>query len=296
MYRCYRWAPALLLIIVFAMQSTASKAEPRIGVAASTRPSAEGVVGANSETLSPGSELYANETVRTGNRGQADLVLLDSTNLIVGPTSEVLLDKFVYDRRGPSGSVVLQATRGVFRFVAGSQDHGAYHVNTPYGLLGVSESLAKLVDDIPGEVISPPRTSTRLSLAEENDFRGTTNASGGTEVEVVVKPKGQKRGLCLNGRPPEYGKPCEVECDVVVRLVKGKGATYTSSKGERRELKNVNDVICDQGGRLLSSSSTESLLTFEVAEVIQNQTTTPTTPTTPGTPPTCIPTMSMPCR
>ena len=208
--------------------------------------------------------------------GQADLVLLDSTNLIVGPTSEVLLDKFVYDRTGSSGSVVLQATRGVFRFVAGSQDHGAYHVNTPYGLLGVSESLAKFVEDIPGEVISPPRTSTSLSLAEENDFRGTTNASGGTEVEVVVKPKGQKRGLCLNGRPPEYGKPCEVECDVVVRLVKGKGATYTSSKGERRELKNVNDVICDQGGHLVSSSSTESILSFEVAEVIQNETTTPT--------------------
>ena len=69
MYRCHRWTPALLLMVLFAMQSTASNAESRIGVAASTRPNAEGVVGANSQTLSPGSELYANETVRTGNRG-----------------------------------------------------------------------------------------------------------------------------------------------------------------------------------------------------------------------------------
>ena len=65
-----------------------------------------------SQSLSPGSEVFANETVRTGNLGQADLVFLDQTNLTVGPTSEVLLDKFVYDPTGPK--VVLQLTRGAF--------------------------------------------------------------------------------------------------------------------------------------------------------------------------------------
>jgi hypothetical protein len=293
MYRCNGWAPALLLIIVFAMQSTASKAEPRIGVAASTRPNAEGIVGANSEKLSPGSELYANETVRTGNRGQADLVLLDDTNLIVGPTSEVLLDKFVYDRTGSSGSVVLRATRGTLRVVTGSQDRRAYRVNTPYGSLGVSESLANFVKDISGEVTSPPGTSTRLSLAEENDLRGTTNASGGTTVEVVVARKGEK--LCQNGRPPQYGKPCEVECNQVMRLAKGKGFTYTDTKGKRHEVTNENEFLCQTpGGDVVRGTSTESILSFEVAE----QTPSPSTPTTPPSPPTtpCIPTVSLPCK
>ena len=58
------------------------------------------VVGANLQKLSPGSELHASETVRTGNLGQADLVFIDNTNLTVGPASEVLLDKFVYDPIG----------------------------------------------------------------------------------------------------------------------------------------------------------------------------------------------------
>ena len=106
---------------------------PQIGVAASIRPNAEGVIGANSQTLSSGSELYANETVRTGNLGQADLVFIDNTNLTVGPTSEVLLDEFVYDPTGSSGRVVMQATRGAFRFVTGKQDHRAYQLKTPYG-------------------------------------------------------------------------------------------------------------------------------------------------------------------
>jgi hypothetical protein len=64
------------------------------------------------------------------------LVFVDKTNLTVGPTSEVLLDKFVYDPTGSKGNVVFQATRGTFLFVTGTQDHRAYAVNTPYGSLG----------------------------------------------------------------------------------------------------------------------------------------------------------------
>ena len=90
----HRWTLALLLMVLCAMQSTSSNAEPRIGVAASTRPNAEGIVGAKSQTLSAGSELYANETVRTGNRGAADLVFIDNSKVSVGSSSEVLLDKF----------------------------------------------------------------------------------------------------------------------------------------------------------------------------------------------------------
>ena len=141
MNRCQKWTPALLLAaVLFAMQATTPNAEPRsaaIGVAASITPSAEGGSGTVFQTLAPGSELHASETVRTGDAGKADLVFIDRTNLTVGPTSEVVLDKFVYDPVGSSGKVVLQTTRGAFRFVTGTQDHSAYQLNTPYGSLGV---------------------------------------------------------------------------------------------------------------------------------------------------------------
>jgi hypothetical protein len=253
MYSCQKFAPALMLLVLLAVQSSAVSAESRIGTATSTRPDAEGVMGAKSQALSPGTELYANETVRTGNVGRADLVLLDNTNLSVGPTSEVLLDKFVYDRTGSSGSVVLQATRGVFRFVTGSQDHRAYQLNTPYGSLGV---------------------------------RGTT-------VEVVVKPKGQKEHLCPNGRPPESGKPCEAECEAVVRLVEGKGANYTTTTGKRAELTNPNDVVCiTPSGDIVHTTSAESILAFE------ESTQTPSSPSPPGgpTPTPCVSRSSPFCR
>ena len=163
----HRWMPASVLTVLLAMQSTVSNADPRIGTAASTRPSVEAVAGGNTQTLSAGSEIYANQTVRTGNRGMADLVFLDKTNLSVGPTSEVRLDKFVYDPTGSSGSVVLQATRGAFRFVTGSQAKQAYQVSTPHGTLGVRGTVVELLVNKPGE-----ECVTKLRLVEgEAEYR-----------------------------------------------------------------------------------------------------------------------------
>jgi hypothetical protein len=140
MNRFRRWTPALLVTVLVAVPSTTPNAETRsaaIGVAASITPSAEGGNGTVFQTLAPGNELHASETVRTGDAGKADLVFIDRTNLTVGPTSEVVLDKFVYDPVGNNGKVVLQTSRGAFRFVTGTQDHSAYQINTPYGSLGV---------------------------------------------------------------------------------------------------------------------------------------------------------------
>jgi FecR protein len=162
MTRSHKWTPALLVMVFLTMQSAVSWAEDRIGVASSTKPNADGVMAGNSQTLGAGSEVYANETIRTGNLGQADLVFVDKTNLTVGPTSEVLLDKFVYDPTGSNGKVVFQATKGAFRFVTGTQDHRAYAVNTPYGSLGVR----------------------------------------GTQVEITTQPKGFCEKAKKNGQTP----------------------------------------------------------------------------------------------
>jgi hypothetical protein len=160
----HRGTAALLLVAFLAMQSAASWAEDGIGVASAIKPNADGVRGANSETLSAGTELYENETVRTGNLGRADLVFVDKTNLTVGPTSEVVLDKFVYDPTGSKSSVVLQATRGTFRFVTGTQDHKAYAVNTPYGSLGVRGTTVELAVQQPTGLLKTQQCVTKVRL------------------------------------------------------------------------------------------------------------------------------------
>jgi hypothetical protein len=122
-----------LLIVGLLMQSTTSRAQEAIGSATSVRPQAE----ANARTLAGGSTVYSKELVRTGDAGRADLRFHDNSNFSVGPKSSVRLDKFVYDPNKSSATVSVEATRGSFRFVTGSQSKGSYQVKTPYGTLGI---------------------------------------------------------------------------------------------------------------------------------------------------------------
>ena len=300
MARFHRWPLGLLLVGLLALQSAASWAETRIGVAASTKPNADGITAGNSQALSPGSELYANETVRTGNLGQADLVFVDKTNLMVGPTSEVLLDKFVYDPTGSKGNVVFQATRGAFRVVTGTQDHRAYAVNTPYGSLGdaPADSARALgvtplglrgpdnfnrefeaIDREARAIFEPPLhehphvgDGGLMSYAPGlNQSTGGCGGGSGGEVEVVIAEKGKKL------RPDE--------CATKVRLVCGH-ASFTTTAGKTARLTEPNQTVCiSANGSITHGSSSTSILPFQVLAENNFPTTTVSTtiPLTGGT-------------
>ena len=317
MARFHRWPLGLLLVGLLALQSAASWAETRIGVAASTKANADGITAGNSQALSPGSELYANETVRTGNLGQADLVFVDQTNLTVGPTSEVLLDKFVYDQTGAKGNVVFQATRGAFRFVTGTQDHRAYAVNTPYGSLGDAPADSARSLGVPPLGLREPDNFNRefeaIDREARNIFESTVHEqdvphvrerglmaygagqndqneketpgiaagdSGGGVVEVVIAEKGNKL------RPDE--------CATKVRLVSGH-ASFTTTAGKHARLTEPNQTVCiSPSGAITYGSSSTSILGFQVAGETPPPPSISTTPPSPGTgpptqpPATCI--------
>jgi hypothetical protein len=131
-----KWTGVLVSAALFVLPSIASNAQSRIGQASSVRPQAEGSLAG---TLEPGSDVHEGEMVRTGTLGQANLQFPDKSSLNVGPTSVIKLDKFVYDpnKRAP-GTMAIEATRGAFRFVTGSENkNGEFKIKTPYGIIGV---------------------------------------------------------------------------------------------------------------------------------------------------------------
>ena len=132
------WTSACVLAALLAVQSTTSFAQDsKIGDATATKNEVKGFVGGTTQSIAKGTNLYSNEVVRTGGAAVADLKFLDETTMTIGPISEIKLDKFVYDPSGTSGSVVIEATRGAFRFVTGKQDQKVYQIKTPYGTLGI---------------------------------------------------------------------------------------------------------------------------------------------------------------
>jgi hypothetical protein len=127
------WISALPVVVFFAIGSTVANAQT-IGTANSVKPEASGSIAG---TLSVGSGVHANETVRTGNSGQAGLQFNDRSNLTVGPSSSVRLDKFVYDPNKGTRTMAVEAARGAFRFSSGGQNGGEVKIKTPSGTLGI---------------------------------------------------------------------------------------------------------------------------------------------------------------
>lgn len=144
-----RWLSALSRLVAVAaivgglglIHPSDATAAPKIGVAAAIANQVTGNVGGTTRPLTSGNEVFQDETIRTGDKANAQLLFVDETSLSVGPNSEVRLDRFVYDPTRRSGNVVLETGKGVFRFVSGNADPRSYQVKTPVATIGFRGSV-----------------------------------------------------------------------------------------------------------------------------------------------------------
>jgi hypothetical protein len=133
--RAFAFAIAVTLPVMLA--GSAAVAADKIGVAAAAQNRVEGVVGGQTTPIRVGTVVYQDQHVRTGAASTAQLLFLDQTSLSVGPSSDVKLDKFIFDPSRSQGNVVMSATRGAFRFVSGTQQPSNYQIRTPVATIGV---------------------------------------------------------------------------------------------------------------------------------------------------------------
>jgi outer membrane immunogenic protein len=161
-----------------AVHATASLAQSPIGSAASVQNQVHGTIGGGTQPIAAGNSVFQNERVRTGDASQAQLVFLDQTNLDVGPKSEVTLNRFVYNPDRGTGRVAIEASRGVFRFVSGSQDKKNYEVSTPIATIQVKGTEFQLLVEQEHIVVALVRGALRIVTVRgrvvSHDQPGTT--------------------------------------------------------------------------------------------------------------------------
>ena len=184
-----------VISVLSAIFATAALAQSPIGDASSVQKQVEGVLNRKAQPISTGGSVFQNEHVRTGEESQAQLVFLDSTDLGIGPKSEVTLNRFVYNPDRGTGRVQIQANRGVFRFVTGSQDKKDYEVVTPSATIHVTgtefqllvakgyiivalESGALTVTTNKGRVVALDQPGTSLTVYSDGLVEGPKPFSG----------------------------------------------------------------------------------------------------------------------
>ena len=81
--------------------------------------------------------MLRDEVVRTGLDSATRLVMADSTNLSLGPSASLKLDRTVFDDEHHYRDVAVRLTSGAFRFVTGHSEKAAYKITTPLATIGV---------------------------------------------------------------------------------------------------------------------------------------------------------------
>src|SRR5262249_507639 len=76
--------------------------------------------------------VYLKEVVHSGKHSSTALLFLDKTRLQVGASSDVVLDHYVYDPGSNLGSVAVNFSGGIFRFITGKmRNKDGYDLRTP---------------------------------------------------------------------------------------------------------------------------------------------------------------------
>ena len=115
----------------------ASWSQEKIGTTEIIINTVEGTVTTVPMPLNQGDGVYRDESVRSHVDSKAGLVMEDKTNVTIGPSSTLKLDRFVYAGPKSKGTIVLNLAQGTARLVIGDANKRSYTILTPTAAIGV---------------------------------------------------------------------------------------------------------------------------------------------------------------
>lgn len=139
----------------------------------------------NERILRVGVDVSANERIVTRTNDRAHLVFLDGSALTVGPSSEVVIDRFVYDANRQVGDLAMSATRGVFRFVGGAiSKKTEVVVRTPTASVGIRGSIMTIAIGSDGATIATFLYGEAMTVTAQ----GVTAKAIRASSQILVAP------------------------------------------------------------------------------------------------------------
>ena len=275
-----RGSVALFALLVAVAGSIDPAHADKVGVAAAVNPDAFSSLSGSPQTeLNIGKSIFFNERINTTGKGLVQVLLVDGSTFTVGPGSDLVIDKFVYDPNKKSGEVVASFSKGVMRFVGGkiSKNEGGVVVNTPSGALairgGMFQTNGKVYSFLFGE---------NMTLTGKNG-----------QTYTVFQPG---NSIDVSGTVPTVRATTQGDINsVMAQLTNGNtGGTNTTNTQGPAQQKLVETVSLQD----LITEATDTQINGDLnnqEQQDQTQTTdtttgTPTTPTGTPTPPTGTPT------
>lgn len=197
---------ALSMSLNSSAQAQQPGTENRAGVAAAVNTTTSGALGPATRTLFIGNDVFRDERIATDANGRAQLLFLDQSAISIGPNAELVIDRFVYDEKTKAGTLAVQASRGLLRFVGGDiSKQQDVVVRTPTMLIGIRGGISMINIDQNG--------GTQAIFMFGSQMTATAIQSG--QTFVITRPG---FGVTANpGQPPS--EPVRVPGSVISGLL-----------------------------------------------------------------------------
>jgi hypothetical protein len=124
---------------------SACASETRVGEAVVIQNDVVRVAGTSTSPVNIGDSMLRDEVVRTGVDSAARFVMADSTNLSIGPSATIKLDRTVFNDEHSYRDIAIQLTTGAFRFITGHSEKAAYKITTPLATIGVRGTILDIL-------------------------------------------------------------------------------------------------------------------------------------------------------
>lgn len=92
-----------------------------------------------------GNDVHRQERITTDANGTVHLLFLDQSSITLGPNSDIVIDRFVFDPDSGKGSLAVSTTKGILRVVGGKLSKQADTVvNTPLATIGIRGGISTI--------------------------------------------------------------------------------------------------------------------------------------------------------
>jgi len=212
----------------------------QVGVAAAVNPDAFSSLNGSPQTqLNIGKSIFFNERINTTGSGLVQVLLVDGSTFTVGPGSDLVIDKFVYNPKKGTGEITASFTKGVMRFVGGkiSKNDDGVSIKTPAGALAIRGCI------VMGQIKSPANYGFLLVYGEYMKMKGQTVFQPGNgffavngQTTIGLPPKNFVSDLMAgltNSNPAPGGPPPQT------------GSNPTSALIKQADVNNVDEFISD---------------------------------------------------
>src|SRR3977135_1554974 len=184
------------LCIAAGFAASPAHAQARVGEAAVVRNEVVRVMGSASSQISVGDGVLRDEIVRTGLDSAARLVMADSTNLSLGPSATIKLDRTVFNDEHTYRDIAIRLTTGAFRFVTGHSEKAAYKITTSLASIGVRGTTLDILSQRGKTTVALQDRMSRvcaiggqcLELLEPGDTAIINSAGGKVTIQKTNNP------------------------------------------------------------------------------------------------------------